>query len=125
MPPNKFHPYKSRQEQLVARAYPGLRYEPNKIPYVMRLNYTPDFQLADNIYLECKEYIAYKDVAKYEAIAKCNPHIVIKFLVKSASDKTIQRLRRTFDVTISDFTIPFSWQKDLPNLRTATTEQKK
>ena len=124
MPSNKYRPYKSRQEQLVAKCYPNLRYEPSKIPYVRRLTYTPDFELADNVYLECKEYIAYQDVAKYEAIASCNPHIIIKFLVKSASPKTLARLRRTFDVTVSDFTIPFSWQKEIPNLRTDSTEPK-
>lgn len=97
---------------MLRRVYPTLPYEEGRFDYTEQHTYTPDFHLGGNIYVECKEYIQYADVAKYEAIARCNPQLDLRFLVARCDQRTLTRLEKTFVVSISRYIIPNAWFKD-------------
>jgi Phage endonuclease I len=103
---------RSLQEKTLRTIYPDLPYEKGKFHYVTTHDYTPDFWLGGNIYIECKMYIRYSDVAKYEAIAVSNPTLDLRFLINRCDKRTLDRLERTFKVAISDYIIPADWLRD-------------
>jgi hypothetical protein len=100
--------HRSRQEANLRKVYPELPYEYGGFDYTTTHRYTPDFYLGNNIYLECKEFMAYAECQRYEFIAASNPQLDLRFLILRCSDKVEARLRKTFKVSISH-TIPQQW----------------
>lgn len=101
--------HRSEQEATLRKLYPTVPYEKGGFDYTTSHRYTPDFHLGGNIYVECKQYIAYNDVAKYEAVAASNPHLDLRFLVGKLDRRTLDRLERTFQVSVSKYIIPPQW----------------
>ena len=101
--------YRSEQEATLRKLYPAVPYEKGSFDYTTSHRYVPDFHLGGNIYVECKEYIAYIDVTKYEAIAASNPSLDLRFLVGKLDRRTLDRLERTFQVSVSKYIIPPQW----------------
>lgn len=88
--------FQSEQEELIAKLYPQLHFKPPAVPYVSPHNYMPDFKLGlcENriVYLELKEYMTEADIPKYKAILDSNKHVVIAFLIYSASYNVFAKL---------------------------------
>ena len=51
-------------------------YETNKIDYVLTHTYTPDFRIADNVYLETKGQFHSADRTKMREVIKQNPQVI-------------------------------------------------
>lgn len=67
-------PYRSWLEYDFHKKYNQLDYEPNKVPYHIERNYTPDYVSPSGKYLiELKGFFRSGDIAKYKAIRKCLP----------------------------------------------------
>lgn len=91
---------RSRQEVAVLRTFPNLteKYESIRLPYKQEFQYIPDIVLSGGVVLELKEYLTMDQVAKYEAIARCNQHIKLIFWVQKCSNAVLVRLRSNFTV---------------------------
>jgi len=62
--------FRSKLEQECAKQLgKEWKYEPNRIAYTVRRNYTPDFVFLDN-YIEVKGFFRSGDTQKYKAIAE-------------------------------------------------------
>ena len=63
-------------------------YEPNRIPYVARKTYLPDFYLVDyGFYIEFKGYFRPSDRTKHMLIKEQNTLIDIRFVFMNANQK--------------------------------------
>lgn len=82
------------------RTFPNLteKYESIRLPYKQEFQYIPDIVLSGGVVLELKEYLTMDQVAKYEAIARCNQHIKLIFWVQKCSNAVLVRLRSNFTV---------------------------
>ena len=84
--------YRSKAEKefanVLADAKINFAYEPNRIPYVARKKYLPDFCLVDyNFYIEFKGYFRSSDRSKHILIKEQHPHIDIRFIFMRANQK--------------------------------------
>ena len=114
----QLYPYKSRLEVLTQEMIPEAPYEKFKIPYVKEHTYTPDFQLAENVFLECKGRFVAQDRAKHLLIKKQHPEITIHFLFERP-DNTLSKVSKTtyamwcekngFEYTTLEKGIPDHW----------------
>lgn len=91
--------YDSEQELNVHRSYPWLQlHPPNKLEYHIDHTYPADFfwgvckVTGLRVYIECKEWMEYKDCLKYEALVRCNTGIILIILAKSINAATLKRL---------------------------------
>lgn len=87
-------PYKSRLELHTQELIPDAPYEKTKLPYVKEHTYTPDFKLADNVFLECKGRFLAQDRAKHLLIRQQHPEITTYFLFERPNN-TLSKVSRT------------------------------
>ncbi|UTQ79807.1 endonuclease [Plectonema phage JingP1] len=121
----------SEQERDVKILYPQLQFKPPAIPYVSTHNYNPDFKLGTYegkvVYLELKEYMTTADIPKYRAVLESNPHVIIAFLIYSASYDVFQKLGVIPRVWVAQgyVDIPREWltKVKLPTIKTPTDTQ--
>lgn len=73
--------YKSKFEQKFANTLQRLnqpvRYEQERVTYTLTNHYTPDWKIADNVYIETKGLWDSADRRKILAVIKQNPHITV------------------------------------------------
>ena len=84
--------YRSKAEKefadVLADAKINFAYEPDRIPYVVRKKYLPDFYLVDyGFYIEFKGYFKSSDRTKHMLIKEQNPLIDIRFVFMKANMK--------------------------------------
>jgi len=84
--------YRSKAEKefanVLADAKINFAYEPDRIPYVIRKKYLPDFYLVDyGFYIEFKGYFRPSDRTKHMLIKEQNPLIDIRFVFMNANMK--------------------------------------
>ncbi len=87
--------YKSKLEEKFAKQY-GLEYEPDRIPYVVQHQYTPDWKLADNIYLETKGRWLSADRTKLKAVLAQNPSITVVMVFQNPNNKLNKNSNTTY-----------------------------
>jgi hypothetical protein len=104
--------HRSKQEETLRILHPDIPYEKGRFHYTITAEYIPDFWLGGNIYVECKEFINYADVRKYEAIAASNPTLDLRFLVGRCGQTTLDRLEKTFKVAKGGYIIPAEWIRE-------------
>ena len=79
--------FRSKLEARIAELFETLgviyEYESTKVPYVIQHNYTPDFCLANGIYLEAKGYWDPESRRKMLAVKKANPELDIRMVFQS------------------------------------------
>lgn len=65
------------------RVKPFVKYEPEKLQYLLPKTYNPDFVIERNgskIYVEVKGYLRYEDQVKMRAVKASNPFLDIRFV---------------------------------------------
>lgn len=102
--------FKSKFEETVyanaKRSRKKIEYEPYKLPYTYRLNYIPDFELANGILVEAKGYFPSRDRVKMIAVKESNPDRDIRLLFMNAKTK----LRKGSSMTYGDWAIKYDFK---------------
>lgn len=95
--------FRSKFEERVWGLIPdGLRkkviYEPKdgKLPYVLNLNYLPDFILPNGIHVETKGKLTTEDRRKMIAVKAANPNIEIRFVFQRAKNALRKGAKTTY-----------------------------
>jgi hypothetical protein len=92
--------FRSGLEEKVADLLTNLgvkyEYESTKVPYVLRCNYTPDFLLANGVFLETKGYLTEEDRRKMKAVKEANPELDIRFVFQSPFNKIYKGSKTTY-----------------------------
>lgn len=71
--------FEKRASEILTKVGVQFEYEVDTIPYVLSLNYLPDFKLSDeNIYVETKGFFKPEDRRKLRAVKKANPDLDIR-----------------------------------------------
>lgn len=78
---------------------PDALYEKTKLVYVKEHTYTPDFELAPNVFLEAKGLFKSEDRTKHLLIKKHHPDVTIYFLF----EKPYNRLSKASSTTYADW----------------------
>ena len=118
--------YRSKLEkechQLLGKEW---EYEPNRIAYTVRRNYTPDFVNGD-YYIEVKGFFRVGDVQKYRAIAEQlrfeNKHLV--FLMPQPDKKTRKGGKITYRQWCAKYDIKIFSTKEIKELKEWTRIKK-
>ena len=92
--------FRSKLEEKVADLLEGLgvlyEYENEKLSYTIEHNYTPDFRLPNNIYLEIKGYWDPEDRRKCLAVKRCNPEIDLRMVFQSPYNTISKKSKTTY-----------------------------
>lgn len=96
-------------------------FEEDRIGYTVDHTYTPDFKLANGIYVETKGYFSPADRGKHLAIKKQNPDKDIRFLFQNPNTKLSSRSKTTYATwcerhgfLYAKGPIPEEWIKEKP-----------
>lgn len=92
--------FRSGLEEKVADLLSNLgvkyEYESTKVPYILQCNYTPDFLLANGVFLETKGHLTEEDRRKMKAVKKANPDLDIRFVFQSPYNKIYKGSKTTY-----------------------------
>ena len=97
----------------------GFTYEDNRIPYIVKKHYIPDFYLPEyDFYIEYKGYFKSADRTKHLLVQKQNPNLDIRFVFQKSSNKLSKRSTTTYadwcdryNFKWSENKIPNTWLK--------------
>ena len=93
--------FKSKFEEDVSKFYSITdKYETNKIEYVLKNTYTPDFELKENSYLECKGFFKPSDRRKMLEVIKQHPN---KRFIMLFQDSNVKLTRKSKVIPMSSF----------------------
>lgn len=106
---NKFE---TRIEQQLKKKRVSFKYESEKIPYILKRNYIPDFvvitKTGRKLYIECKGYLRPEHKSKMVAVKKLNPELDIRIVFYSQNKKFIRWAEKAgFPYAIDE--IPKEW----------------
>lgn len=76
-----------RVYEAAKRSRKKLSFEPHFIPYHIKGNYLPDFQLPNGIYIEVKGRLDAATCRKMRAVKASNPELDIRFVFGNAQNK--------------------------------------
>jgi len=89
--------FKSKFENDVADLYSiADSYEVEKITYTLTNGYTPDFKLADNVFLECKGFFKPSDRRKMLEVKKQHPNITFIMYFQNSQVKLTKKSKTTY-----------------------------
>ena len=110
--------FRSKLEEKVADLLSKLKvvyeYESKKIPYVIQHNYTPDFILSNNTYLECKGYWEPADRRKIKQVKKDNPDIDLRMVFQSPYNTISRKSKTTYAQWCEKHDIPWASYQNIP-----------
>ena len=110
--------FRSGLEEKVAALFDELgviyEYESTKIPYVIQHNYTPDFLLANGIYLETKGYWDASDRRKIKAVKTLHPEIDLRMVFQSPFNTISKRSKTTYAQYCDKLSIPWTSFTNIP-----------
>tara|TARA_B110000003_G_C16479679_1_gene469057 strand:- start:288 stop:641 length:354 start_codon:yes stop_codon:yes gene_type:complete len=110
--------FRSGLEEKVAALFDELgviyEYESTKIPYVIQHNYTPDFLLANGIYLETKGYWDASDRRKIKAVKTLHPEIDLRMVFQSPYNTISKRSKTTYAQYCDKLSIPWTSFTNIP-----------
>jgi hypothetical protein len=110
--------FRSGLEEKVAALFDELgviyEYESTKIPYVIQHNYTPDFLLANGIYLETKGYWDANDRRKIKAVKTLHPEIDLRMVFQSPFNTISKRSKTTYAQYCDRLSIPWTSFTNIP-----------
>lgn len=72
------------------------QYETERVKYKVEHTYTPDFILANGIWLEAKGYFTGKDRSKMLAVKKQNPEVDIRLVFQAPYNYLSKRSKTTY-----------------------------
>ena len=110
--------FRSKLEERIADLFKNLgviyEYESTKVPYVIQHNYTPDFLLANGIYLEAKGYWDAEDRRKMLAVKKANPDLDIRMVFQTPYNTISKKSKTTYAQFCDKHEIPWTTFTDIP-----------
>ena len=110
--------FRSKLEEKVADLLEGLgvlyEYESEKLSYTISHNYTPDFRLPNNIYLEAKGYWDPEDRRKILAVQKANPETDLRMVFQSPYNTISKRSKTTYAQWCEKHGIKWAHYKEIP-----------
>ena len=110
--------FRSGLEERIAELFENLgviyEYESTKVPYVIQHNYTPDFLLANGIYLEAKGYWDAEDRRKMLAVKKANPDLDIRMVFQTPYNTISKKSKTTYAQFCDKHEIPWTTFTDIP-----------
>lgn len=118
---NKFE---ARINAQLSRAKVDYEYESERIPYILRYNYIPDFVLQTphgKVYIECKGYFRPEHKAKMKAVKRLHPELDLRIVFyRHSKQNETWCLKNGFPFAIEK--IPSEWLKDTQCVIQKTTE---
>ena len=110
--------FRSGLEERIAELFENLgviyEYESTKVPYVIQHNYTPDFCLANGIFLEAKGYWDAESRRKMLAVKKANPDLDIRMVFQSPYNKISKNSKTTYAKFCDKHEIPWTTFTEIP-----------
>lgn len=110
--------FRSKLEARIAELFETLgviyEYESTKVPYVIQHNYTPDFCLANGIYLEAKGYWDPESRRKMLAVKKANPELDIRMVFQSPYNTISKKSKTTYAKFCERHDIPWTTFTEIP-----------
>ena len=110
--------FRSKLEERIADLFKNLgviyEYESTKVPYVIQHNYTPDFLLANGIFLEAKGYWDSEDRRKMLAVKKANPDLDIRMVFQTPYNTISKKSKTTYAQWCDKHEIPWTTFTDIP-----------
>ena len=110
---NTMSKYRSKFEENVAEILPPWwEYEKHRYPYIVERKYVPDFvnegdgNGVKDTWIEVKGYFRAGDVAKYKAVAKCNPDIRLVFVFSNP----LKKVRKGAKLTMGEWAVKNGWE---------------
>lgn len=92
--------YKSRLELLFAtlcfKQGLGFEYEAEKFPYIRPAHYTPDWKIAEGVFVETKGYLAPSDRSKLLAFKEQHPNITILLMFANSDNRLNSKSKTTY-----------------------------
>lgn len=122
--------YKSKFEEDVANFYKLTEYETESIKYTLINNYTPDFKIKNNTYVECKGFFKPSDRRKMLEVIKQHPDIKLVMFFQNSKVKLGKRSKTTYGDWCDKHGIEwFCWRFKKPtkrifNMVTSSTSNK-
>ena len=89
-------------------------YESTKIPYVIQHNYTPDFCLANGVYLETKGYWDDEDRRKIRNVKQQHPELDIRMVFQSPYNTISKKSKTTYAQYCEKLGIPWTSFHEIP-----------
>ena len=103
--------FRSKLEENIAELFKELgviyEYESTRLPYTIQHTYTPDFALANHIYLEAKGYWDPADRRKILAVKRDNPDIDIRMVFQSPYNNISRKSKTTYAKWCEKHNIPW------------------
>ena len=111
--------FKSKFEEDVSKFYSITdKYETNKIEYVLKNTYTPDFEFKENSYLECKGFFKPSDRRKMLEVIKQHPNKRFIMLFQDSNVKLTRKSKTTYGDWCTKNNIPwYCWKTKKPTKR--------
>ena len=110
--------FRSGLEEKVAALFDELgviyEYESTKIPYVIQHNYTPDFHLINDVYLETKGYWDANDRRKIKAVKILHPEIDLRMVFQNPYNTISKRSKTTYAQYCDKLSIPWTSFTNIP-----------
>jgi hypothetical protein len=110
--------FRSGLEEKVATLFNELgviyEYESTKIPYVIQHNYTPDFVLANGIYLETKGYWDAAGRRKTRNVKEQHPDIDLRMVFQQPFNTISKRSKTTYAQYCDKLSIPWTSFTNIP-----------
>ena len=110
--------YRSGLEKKVADLMDNLgviyEYESTTVPYVIQHNYTPDFCLANGVFLETKGYWDAESRRKMLEVKKNNPDLDIRMVFQSPYNKISKKSKTTYAMWCDRLDIPWCEFHSIP-----------
>ena len=110
--------FRSGLEEKVAALFDELgviyEYESTKIPYVIQHNYTPDFHLINDVYLETKGYWDANDRRKIKAVKTLHPEIDLRMVFQNPYNTISKRSKTTYAQYCDKLSIPWTSFTNIP-----------
>lgn len=89
-------------------------YETEKVNYVIKHNYIPDFKLPNGIYLECKGYWDSEDRRKIKAVKQQNPDLDLRMVFQAPYNTISRKSKTTYAQWCEKNNIPWTSFKNIP-----------
>ena len=110
--------FRSKLEENIAELFKELgviyEYESTRLPYTIQHTYTPDFALANHIYLEAKGYWDPADRRKILAVKRDNPDIDIRMVFQSPYNTISRKSKTTYAKWCEKHNIPWCALHTIP-----------
>lgn len=94
------YPYKSHLEAkfaaLIRKAGLAADYEPDRLEFITKSHYVPDWKIAENTYIETKGYLSSSNRSRLIDFKKQYPHITVCLVFQASQNKIYKNSKTTY-----------------------------